>query len=102
MGGNGYLYHHDRQCVRSNSFYSDFFSLDLLSIRTFASSAPASAVIEIRKQFNVSAEISDLVTTVFLLGYVFGVKSFPQIFPFSFSKLLLASVLGSRKRTCWT
>jgi multidrug resistance protein len=39
---------------------------------TFASSAPTSAIISIAKEFNISREISDLVTTVFLLGYVFG------------------------------
>lgn len=39
---------------------------------TFASSAPTTATIDIMDAFNVSNEIADLVTTVFLLGYVFG------------------------------
>ena len=35
---------------------------------------PSSATIDIMKEFNVSREASDLITTVFLLGYVFGVS----------------------------
>jgi MFS transporter, DHA1 family, multidrug resistance protein len=40
--------------------------------RTFASSAPTSASIYIAKEFGVSAEISYLITTLFLIGYVVG------------------------------
>ncbi|KAH9476296.1 Ascochitine biosynthesis cluster MFS transporter [Psilocybe cubensis] len=39
---------------------------------TFASSAPSSAAHEIMAEFNTSKEVSYLITTVFLLGYVFG------------------------------
>ncbi|KAG6910333.1 hypothetical protein DXG01_011401 [Tephrocybe rancida] len=40
--------------------------------RTFASSAPTSTTNAIKAQFNVSSEITYLITTVFLLGYTFG------------------------------
>lgn len=40
--------------------------------RTFASSAPTSATIAIERQFGISSEVSYLVTTLFLVGYVFG------------------------------
>jgi hypothetical protein len=40
--------------------------------RTFASSAPTSASLYIAKEFEVSAEISYLITTLFLVGYVVG------------------------------
>ncbi|KAJ6587791.1 MFS polyamine transporter [Mycena sp. CBHHK59/15] len=39
---------------------------------TFASSAPSSASLSIAKQFDTSPEVSYLITSVFLLGYVFG------------------------------
>ncbi|KAE9394341.1 MFS general substrate transporter [Gymnopus androsaceus JB14] len=39
---------------------------------TFASSAPSSATERIIEQFGISEEVSYLVTSVFLLGYVFG------------------------------
>ncbi|KAJ3723760.1 major facilitator superfamily domain-containing protein [Lentinula raphanica] len=39
---------------------------------TFASSAPSSATSRIIEQFGISEEVSYLVTSVFLLGYVFG------------------------------
>ncbi|KAJ6536435.1 major facilitator superfamily domain-containing protein [Mycena vulgaris] len=39
---------------------------------TFASSAPSSATLSIMEAFNVSAEVSYLITSTFLLGYVFG------------------------------
>ncbi|KAF9069463.1 major facilitator superfamily domain-containing protein [Rhodocollybia butyracea] len=39
---------------------------------TFASSAPTSATSRIMEQFSISSEIADLITSVFLLGYVFG------------------------------
>ncbi|KIK54761.1 hypothetical protein GYMLUDRAFT_176754 [Collybiopsis luxurians FD-317 M1] len=39
---------------------------------TFASSAPSSATSRIIEQFGISKEVSYLVTSVFLLGYVFG------------------------------
>ena len=46
----------------------------IITFRTFASSAPSSATIGIMKDLNVSREISNMITTVFLLGYVFGVN----------------------------
>ncbi|KAK7053650.1 MFS general substrate transporter [Favolaschia claudopus] len=39
---------------------------------TFASSAPSSATIPIREELHISAEVSYLITSVFLVGYVFG------------------------------
>ncbi|KAG6853761.1 hypothetical protein C0991_001591 [Blastosporella zonata] len=39
---------------------------------TFASSAPTSTTAAIQAQFNVSSEITYLITTTFLLGYTFG------------------------------
>ncbi|KAF9458424.1 multidrug transporter [Collybia nuda] len=39
---------------------------------TFASSAPSSATRQIIQAFNIPQEVSYLITTVFLLGYVFG------------------------------
>ncbi|KAJ7927029.1 major facilitator superfamily domain-containing protein [Mycena leptocephala] len=39
---------------------------------TFASSAPSSATLSIVEAFNVSGEVSYLITSTFLLGYVFG------------------------------
>ncbi|KAJ7624415.1 MFS polyamine transporter [Roridomyces roridus] len=39
---------------------------------TFASSAPTSAVLAIRLHFDMSAEVSYLITFTFLVGYVFG------------------------------
>ncbi|KAF8980584.1 MFS polyamine transporter [Cyathus striatus] len=39
---------------------------------TFASSAPSSAALRIKAEFGTSSEVSYLVTSVFLLGYVFG------------------------------
>ncbi|KAJ7690229.1 MFS general substrate transporter [Mycena rosella] len=39
---------------------------------TFASSAPSSATVSIMAAFNVEAEVSYLITSTFLLGYVFG------------------------------
>ncbi|KAJ3921057.1 MFS polyamine transporter [Lentinula edodes] len=39
---------------------------------TFASSAPSAATSRIIEQFGISDEVSYLVTSVFLLGYVFG------------------------------
>lgn len=41
---------------------------------TFASSAPSSATRKIIEEFGIPDEVSYLVTTVFLLGYVFGVR----------------------------
>lgn len=44
--------------------------------RTFASSAPAEIAFGLMAQFDITMEVSYLVMTVFLLGYVFGVSSF--------------------------
>ncbi|KAE9400846.1 MFS general substrate transporter [Gymnopus androsaceus JB14] len=39
---------------------------------TFASSAPAIAALRLEAQFHISEEVSELITVVFLLGYVLG------------------------------
>ncbi|KAF8340247.1 MFS polyamine transporter [Amanita rubescens] len=39
---------------------------------TFASSAPAEATLGVIQEFNITAEVSYLVTAVFLIGYIFG------------------------------
>ncbi|KAF7309338.1 MFS general substrate transporter [Mycena indigotica] len=39
---------------------------------TFASSAPSSATFAIKKAFDITSEVSYLLTSTFLLGYVFG------------------------------
>ncbi|KAF8649063.1 hypothetical protein AX16_006036 [Volvariella volvacea WC 439] len=39
---------------------------------TFASSAPTATTHLLMREFNISQEVSDLITSVFLLGYVFG------------------------------
>lgn len=44
----------------------------ILSRRTFASSAPSSGSLAIAAEFHNSREISYLITSVFLFGYVFG------------------------------
>jgi len=46
------------------------------SYRTFASSAPAEATLGVIQQFNITPEVSYLVTAIFLIGYVFGVSLF--------------------------
>jgi hypothetical protein len=51
-------------------------TLNFRSYSTFASSAPSSATGAIIKEFNIPKEVSYLITTVFLLGYVFGVGHF--------------------------
>ena len=50
---------------------------DGMVFRTFASSAPSMATPNIIQQFGISREVSDLTTTTFLLGYVFGVCTTP-------------------------
>jgi MFS transporter, DHA1 family, multidrug resistance protein len=40
--------------------------------RTFASSAPTTATLQIVEYFGISMEVSNLLTTLFLLGYVLG------------------------------
>lgn len=47
----------------------------IIRCRTFASSAPSSATLAIAKEFHVSAEVSYLITSLFLVGYVVGVTS---------------------------
>lgn len=65
----------DGECVRfwRSSSYSFFVSVDDLN-RTFASSAPAVASTQIEQNFQVPKEVSYLITTTFLLGYVVGVS----------------------------
>ncbi|KAF7378068.1 MFS general substrate transporter [Mycena sanguinolenta] len=53
---------------------------------TFASSAPSEAARFVAADFGISEEVSDLITSMFLLGYVLGVSCF----------------LGSRQRAIWT
>ncbi|KAJ7620465.1 hypothetical protein FB45DRAFT_871493, partial [Roridomyces roridus] len=52
--------------------------LGLEEIRTFASSAPSSAVQAIRAHFHLSAEVSYLITFTFLMGNVLGHSSGAQ------------------------
>jgi DHA1 family multidrug resistance protein-like MFS transporter len=53
--------------------WSVTFLVVLLSINvTFASSAPSSAVVAIASDLHVSEEVGFLVTSTFLIGYVFG------------------------------
>ena len=40
--------------------------------RTFASSAPTSAAGLVQQEFGVSSEVADLLTSLFLVGYVAG------------------------------
>jgi MFS family permease len=44
----------------------------VISIRTFASSAPTAATVPITRTFDVPKEDGYLVTSLFLLGYVLG------------------------------
>lgn len=72
--------------------------------RTFASSAPTAATRGIIAEFGVSREVNYLVTSVFLLGYVFGVRSAyhlsSNLFADPHSRRFLAITMGSRKRAC--
>jgi MFS transporter, DHA1 family, multidrug resistance protein len=73
MVGHHRLLNHNCQCVRVIS--CNVFNegrLTLTSSRTFASSAPSTASNVIAAEFGVSLEVSYLVTTLFLVGYVFG------------------------------
>jgi len=60
-----------------NVYEPDFLIFDFRADlgRTFASSAPSAASQTIAREFNVPAEVSYLITTSFLLGFVFGVSS---------------------------
>jgi hypothetical protein len=65
----------DGECVRFGVPHNFLFvSVDGPN-RTFASSAPAVASTQIEQQFQVSKEVSYLITTTFLLGYVLGVST---------------------------
>lgn len=70
----------DGECVRFGVPHNFLFvSVDGPN-RTFASSAPAVASTQIEQQFQVPKEVSYLVTTTFLLGYVLGVSTiFPTV-----------------------
>lgn len=67
--------------------------------RTFASSAPSMATPNIIQEFGISREVSDLTTTTFLLGYVFGVCTSPLSISFILLIPQLAIVLGTRFRS---
>lgn len=65
-------------CPTPPTIYSQV-NLDIVS-STFASSAPSAATLALAQDFLITEEVAELVTTCFLLGYVFG----PLIFgPFS-------------------
>lgn len=49
--------------------------------RTFASSAPTAIITDIAEEFDVSHEVANLVTTLFLLGYITGVRLTTKRFP---------------------
>ena len=50
---------------------------DIRNTRTFASSAPSTAAFRVAAEFHSSTEVSYLVTSVFLVGYVFGTSGYP-------------------------
>lgn len=54
--------------------------MSAINSRTFASSAPTSASVAIAKEFDVSAEVAYLTTSLFLVGYVVGKPFQPQIY----------------------
>jgi hypothetical protein len=71
---------------------------------TFASSSPSSTMPSMVRAFGISAEVSYLVTTVFLLGYVFGVSNSTLCASLNFclSFVLIAHRLGTRLRARWS
>ena len=85
-------------CTHPSLPFCDVINDGMVS-RTFASSAPSMATQNIIQQFGISREISDLTTTTFLLGYVFGVCTIPlYIIHFNDQPLFLqpATALGTR------
>lgn len=57
---------------RARRWYITVVSVLLVVNATFASSSPSGCLDGIAETFNISAEASGLVITLFLLGYVFG------------------------------
>src|SRR6266704_1753156 len=55
-----------------------------MNFRTFASSAPIATLRILEKQFGISAEVSYLTTSCFLIGYVVGVCLLPFLTFLSF------------------
>jgi MFS transporter, DHA1 family, multidrug resistance protein len=70
MGNQHTSFHNHRECVRIPSL--NFFP-PLPDSRAVGSSAPTTITSDITKTFHVPREVSYLVTTLFLLGYVTGV-----------------------------
>lgn len=77
MGCDLDLYSDDDQCVSRRMTSLHYYGIEhplSPSHSTFASSAPSSTSSYIVREFQIPAEVSYLLTTVFLLGYVFGVR----------------------------
>lgn len=93
------MYNYDSKCVRGYCQYGGVLLILKFHHSTFASSAPSVAVTRIVADFGVSSEVSYLVTSVFLLGYMLGVRFHP--FPLDVSVtnpcICLATVLGPRE-----
>lgn len=76
-----------------------FFDRHLLVHRTFASSAPAALSLKVAAHFEVSDIVSSLITSVFLIGYCFGVSSLGIVlWAVDSCPSFTASCLGPRKR----
>lgn len=67
---------------RARRWYITFVSVLLVVNATFASSSPSGCLRGIATTFNVSEEVSGLVITLFLLGYVFGPLIFAPLSEF--------------------
>lgn len=72
MGNNLGVLPDDRQCVRATPAHCRFVFAQPQLYSTFASSAPTTTSFYIAKEFGVSDEITYLITTLFLVGYVIG------------------------------
>ncbi len=57
---------------KARKWYVTIVSVLLVVNATFASSSPSGCLRSISETFDVSMEVSGLVITLFLLGYVFG------------------------------
>ena len=82
---------------KANSIFILSFWVSLQFLSTFASSAPSSASHKIFVRFDITKEVSYLITTTFLLGYVFGVSSLPIFFRGIIPDDFPALVLGPRE-----
>lgn len=59
---------------------------------TFASSAPAIATLRLIAEFGITEEVSELITVVFLLGYVLGVCFHSKSYSFNSCVLTLITL----------